>query len=113
MHAESGFLKIMAGEGVERKAVASYSHIFGMNEFEFGTINANTLHIKADEERHFQRPNVVREEEEKSQLTSHIERVYTLVDNGSIEFKTFLGVGGGEPKLHNKGTLVKVCGTNA
>ena len=48
MHAESGFLKVMPGETAERKVVASYSHIFGMNEFEFGTINADTLHIKAD-----------------------------------------------------------------
>jgi len=39
MHAENGFLKIFAAktEAGSYLAEASYSHPFGMNEFEFGT----------------------------------------------------------------------------
>ena len=56
MHAENGFLKIfpLKDENIApRKVQASYSHPFGMNEFEFGEITADTLTLAATEERHF------------------------------------------------------------
>ena len=68
MHAENGFLKIFPQPKVENgeiilggyKAEASYSHPFGMNEFEFGSVcNKNgesILSLVAHKEEHFQRP---------------------------------------------------------
>ena len=54
MHAENGFFKIFPGaDGQARRVEASYSHPFGMNEFEFGELTADKLVLKATEERHF------------------------------------------------------------
>ena len=54
LHAENGFFKILAAnsEG-SQKVEASYSHPFGMNEFEFGHLTANQLTLTADQEHHF------------------------------------------------------------
>jgi hypothetical protein len=49
MHAENGFMKIKPDYSVE----ASYSHPFSMNEFEFGTVTAESLTLVADQEHHF------------------------------------------------------------
>ncbi len=59
MHAENGFLKIFAAktETGAYKAEASYSHPFGMNEFEFGSCSLagdeSVLILAASEEAHF------------------------------------------------------------
>ncbi len=59
MHAENGFLKIFAAqtETGGYRAEASYSHPFGMNEFEFGACNQEgeqaILILAASEEHHF------------------------------------------------------------
>jgi hypothetical protein len=59
MHAENGFLKIFAAktETGAHRAEASYSHPFGMNEFEFGTCSqeddVSILTLAASEEHHF------------------------------------------------------------
>lgn len=54
MHAENGFLKVFATDvEAEFKAQASYSHPFGMNEFEFGMFKDGELVLKASEEHHF------------------------------------------------------------
>ena len=58
LHAENGFFKVKPGDGESRAVEASYSHPFGMNEFEFGQITANSLTLEANEEHHFQRPHV-------------------------------------------------------
>jgi len=99
LHAENGFIKIFPGES-ERRVEASYSHPFGMNEFELGQITANTLTLKACEEHHFQRPQVTTETEAKARQVTHVHREYTLTEDGKIDFTMFLGVGGNEPKLH-------------
>lgn len=59
MHAENGFLKIFPAkvEGGGYKAEASYSHPFGMNEFEFGSCSQvgddSVLILTASKEEHF------------------------------------------------------------
>ena len=55
LHSENGFFKIFPGADDSRRVEASYSHPFGMNEFEFGTITSSKLSLAATEERHFQR----------------------------------------------------------
>ena len=48
LHAENGFFKIFpskSDDGDVCTVEASYSHPFGMNEFEFGTLSANTLSL--------------------------------------------------------------------
>ena len=55
LHAENGFFKIFpanADTGAAR-VEASYSHPFGMNEFEFGELTPNKLTLVASEEHHF------------------------------------------------------------
>ena len=56
LHAENGFVKILPAGGEateERKVEASYSHPFGLNEFEYGTLKEGRLAIKASESEHF------------------------------------------------------------
>lgn len=59
MHAENGFLKIFPAktEKGSYRVEASYSHPFGMNEFEFGTCgqsgDTSMLVLAASEEHHF------------------------------------------------------------
>jgi hypothetical protein len=59
MHAENGFLKIfpVKTETGAHRAEASYSHPFGMNEFEFGSCGKvgedSILTLAASEEHHF------------------------------------------------------------
>ena len=49
MHAENGFIKVLPGEG-KRSVEASYSHPFGLNEFEYGILEENTLTLEATDE---------------------------------------------------------------
>ena len=53
MHAENGFFKIKGDSGEGRPVEASYSHPFGMNEFEFGRLTESQLTLCASEEHHF------------------------------------------------------------
>ena len=106
LHAENGFIKIFPGEG-ERRVEASYSHPFGMNEFEFGKITANSLTLAASEEHHFQRPELTATAEEKARQVTYVLRQYNLTEDGKINFTLHLGVGGDEPKLHLQGTLTR------
>ena len=111
MHAENGFLKIfpLKDENIApRKVQASYSHPFGMNEFEFGEITADTLTLAATEERHFQRPADPATAEAKAKQVTGIRREYRLAGEGHITFQMFLAVGGGDLQLHLEGELRKV-----
>ena len=54
MHTENGFVKVFPGEG-KKSAEACYSHPFGMNEIEYGTLEDNVLILEASEESNFQR----------------------------------------------------------
>jgi hypothetical protein len=110
LHAENGFLKIFptttTTEEGRRAVEASYSHPFGMNEFEFGELTASTLTLMASEEYHFQRPKVVAmDDAQKASQLTHVHRVYKLVKKDEINFTVHLGIGGAAPKLHLQGTL--------
>ena len=82
MHAENGFLKIFPAktETGGYKAEASYSHPFGMNEFEFGSCSnfgdESGLVLAASEEAHFQRPKVTTDETEKAKQVTYLRRKY-------------------------------------
>lgn len=65
LHAENGFFKVKPGDE-SREVEASYSHPFGMNEFEFGQITANSLTLEASEEHHFQRPQATDDSDENA-----------------------------------------------
>ena len=54
MHTENGFVKVFSGED-KKSAEACYSHPFGMNEIEYGTLEDNTLILEASDESNFQR----------------------------------------------------------
>ena len=111
MHHENGFIKIMPSQGGEpAKVTASYTHIFGMNEFEFGEMTAEKLTLQTNAESHFQRPNPaqVTSEEAKSNLVTKIVREYTCVEPGKIAFTVHMGQGGREPVLHLQGELSRV-----
>ena len=55
MHAENGFIKVLPGAEGKRSVEASYSHPFGLNEFEYGVLEGNSLTLEASEEACFQR----------------------------------------------------------
>ena len=95
MHAENGFLKVFK----DSKAQASYSHPFGMNEFEFGVFQDGQLTLVADQERHFQRPDVVTDDTAKAKQVSYLKRVYKL-NGDSLVYDVWMGTGGGEPRHH-------------
>jgi len=49
MHAENGFLKVFPKDDGAHKVQASFSHPFGMNEFEFGQFDSeNQITLIAD-----------------------------------------------------------------
>ena len=112
MHAENGFLKIFAAktDAGSYKAEASYSHPFGMNEFEFGTCGQNgdqsVLVLTASEEHHFQRPKVTSEETEKAKQVTYLRREYKRIGN-TLNYEVYMGVGGAEPYLHLQAKLEK------
>ena len=90
LHAENGFFKIFPskGDGDVRTVEASYSHPFGMNEFEFGTLSGDQLSLQATEEHNFQRPNpqAQKEQDDKAKTVTGIRREYSLVENGKIQY---------------------------
>ena len=109
LHAENGFFKIKGATGAVE---ASYSHPFGMNEFEFGELTADGLTLEASEERHFQRPSAEADAEAKARQVTSIRREYTLTEAGSkMAFRVYLGVGGQPAQLHLQGELTKITST--
>ena len=111
MHAENGFMKIFpAQEGSQgRKVEASYSHPFGMNEFEFGSITEKSLTLSATEEHNFQRPSPASQDADiKAKQVTGIRREYTLTDDGCLEYKIYLKVGDQDEKHHLEAKLQKV-----
>ena len=115
MHAENGFLKIFPAktESGGYKAEASYSHPFGMNEFEFGSCSKanesgdeSILVLTASEEAHFQRPKITTDENEKAKQVTYLRREFKRHGN-TLSYEVYMGVGGGEPYLHLKATLEK------
>ena len=68
MHAENGFIKVFPGEG-KKTVEAAYSHPFGMNEFEYGSLEGNTLNLEATEETCFHRSQSGNKGEEEKKVT--------------------------------------------
>jgi len=113
MHAENGFLKIFpvkTESGFGYKAEASYSHPFGMNEFEFGKCcqagDESMLILEASDESHFQRPKVTTDQTEKAKQVTYLRREFTRGGN-TLSYKVYMGVGGAEPYLHLQAKLEK------
>ena len=109
MNTENGFFKIKPGD-VSRAVEASYSHSFGMNEFEFGHLTSNSLTLEASEERHFQRSQVTdtADADAMANKVTSIRREYRLTKDATISFKIYIGVGGQEPQMHLQGELSKI-----
>ena len=100
MHAENGFLKCFKTEQEGTfKAQASLSHPFGLNEFEFGSLQNGELTLVADQESHFQRPTVTTDENLKAKQVSYLKRVYKL-QGDSLVYDVWMGTGTNEPYHH-------------
>ena len=54
MHSENGYFKIWKAEGdAPRRVEASYSHVFQMNEFEFGELTSDKLTLQTTKDGDF------------------------------------------------------------
>ena len=106
MHAENGFIKVLPGEG-KRSVEASYSHPFGVNEFEYGSLEGKVLTLEATDESCFQRSQSSSKGDADKRVTG-IWRKWTLSDDGKLVYEQHLSVAGKEKKLHLQITLQKV-----
>ena len=98
MHFENGYIKIN-----EEKVEALYSHIFGVNDIEYGSFFENSLILEANKDEHFQRIN-----SSSGKKTTAIKREYMLNEKGNLCYNMYLGVDGNDLILHLTAELEKV-----
>jgi hypothetical protein len=104
LHAENGFFKILPAKSDEssgaRPIEASFSHPFGLNEFEYGTYTNERVTLEASKPEHFQRGATA-----KGKQTTFFKREYWLNEKGNLCYKMFLGFDDNEPFEHLNGEL--------